>query len=139
MKNGKVLKSGFWVFVVFTFLFLTSCASQRTRATCAETEYRLNAMNYSPDQRIFLEEELRQCRALQKEQEKEDVLTNKVKDSIYEQFKASEQKETSADSLGQVLDNSTIDSVNVQPVENEVATDSLKQTELLNVERGFRE
>lgn len=69
-------------------LFLIGCASQRTRATCAETEYRLNSMSYSPDQRAFLEEELRQCRAEQAEQEKDDVITNKIKGSIYERFAA---------------------------------------------------
>ena len=77
------------------------CASQRTRATCAETEYRLNTMTYSPDQRAFLEEELRQCRELQAEQEKDDVLTNKLKGSIYERFNADSAKADSvkADSL----------------------------------------
>ena len=78
-----------WLFILFTSFLLLSCASKRTQVSCAEIEYRLNAMNYSSDQRYFLEQELKDCRHTQKEQEKDDVITNKIKGSIYEQFNAS--------------------------------------------------
>lgn len=82
------LKKIFVVAIIFIVSLMIGCASQRTRATCAETEYRLNSMSYSPDQRAFLEEELRQCRAEQAEQEKDDVITNKVVGSIRDRFAA---------------------------------------------------
>ena len=66
---------------------MVGCASQRTRATCAETEYRLNSMSYSPDQRAFLEEELRQCRAEQAEQEKDEEKKKERKKNAETSFK----------------------------------------------------
>ena len=42
--------------------FLVSCAGQRQGVVCDEIEYRYNSMAYSPDQRVFMEEELRACR-----------------------------------------------------------------------------
>ena len=43
-------------------LLLASCAGQRQGVVCDEIEYRYNSMSYSPDQRAFMEEELRACR-----------------------------------------------------------------------------
>lgn len=101
-------------------LLIFACASQRTRATCAETEYRLNSMSYSPDQRAFLEEELRQCRAEQAEQEKDDVITNKIKGSIRERF--------AADSIAKANEDSLVTEVPVEKAEedshSEIATNS---------------
>ena len=70
-------------------LFLISCASQRPKAVCSEIEYRLENLGHSPDQRAFVEEELRQCQEQQKEYAKSDVLTNKAKKSIYELYQES--------------------------------------------------
>lgn len=70
-------------------LLLISCASQRQKVVCSEIEYRLKNFGHSPDQRAFVEEELRQCQAQQEEYAKSDSLTNKAKKSIYEQFQES--------------------------------------------------
>src|SRR5574344_627306 len=67
-------------------LLLIGCASQRQKPVCAEIQYRLDQ---SPDQRAWLEDELRDCKAQQEEYAKSDTLTNKVKKSIYELYEES--------------------------------------------------
>lgn len=109
----------------FIPLILWACASQQTRVTCAEVEYRLNSMSYSPDQRAFLEEELRQCREKQREQEKDDVLTNKLKGSIYDRFRADSDQtsEKNADSLAK----ENLDSKQtIEPLEETASQSELK-------------
>ncbi|MDR1759962.1 MAG: hypothetical protein LBR60_05480 [Fibrobacter sp.] len=69
--------------------FLSGCASQRQKAVCSEIEIRLNTMDYSAEQRDFLEQELRSCKEQQQEYAKTDTLTNKVKKSIYELYQES--------------------------------------------------
>lgn len=60
---------------------LVSCAGQRQEVVCDEIEYRYNSMSYSPDQRVFMEEELRACR--EEEAKKKGSSGQK---SIYERY-----------------------------------------------------
>src|SRR5574344_694929 len=70
-------------------LLLIGCASQRQKPVCAEIQYRLDHLDQSPDQRAWLEDELRDCKAQQEEYAKSDTLTHKVKKSRYELYEAS--------------------------------------------------
>lgn len=121
-----------FLLLVLVSALVFGCASQRTRATCAETEYRLNSMSYSPDQRAFLEEELRQCRELQAEQEKDDVLTNKIKGSIYERFSADSAAADSAKGDSSVVEGNNAgveavsDSAKAVSAEDSPSDDSVK-------------
>ena len=63
--------------------FLVSCAGQRQGVVCDEIEYRYNSMAYSPDQRVFMEEELRACR---EEEAKKKQGSAEARRSIYERF-----------------------------------------------------
>ena len=63
--------------------FLVSCAGQRQGVVCDEIEYRYNSMSYSPDQRVFMEEELRACR---EEEAKKKQGSAEERRSIYERF-----------------------------------------------------
>lgn len=75
------------VLVVFSALMLFSCAGTRQGLVCEEIEYRLNTMTYSPDQRAYMEEELRVCR----EQEAEKKAAGAAqRQSIYDRFAASD-------------------------------------------------
>ena len=74
-----------------------SCAGTRQGLVCEEIEYRLNTMTYSPDQRAYMEEELRVCR----EQEAEKKAAGAAqRQSIYDRFAASDstQKKPASDS-----------------------------------------
>ena len=62
--------------------FLLSCAGQRQGLVCEEIEYRLNSMSYSPDQRYYMEEELRTCR----EEEAKKKGSSGKQQSIYERY-----------------------------------------------------
>lgn len=81
------------ILLITVLLFLVACASQRQKAVCSEIEYRLESLGHSADQRAFIEEELRQCKTQQKEYAESDVLTNKAKKGIYEQFEESKENE----------------------------------------------
>ena len=68
-------------------VLLQSCAGTRQGLVCEEIEYRLNTMTYSPDQRAYMEEELRVCR----EQEAEKKAAGAAqRQSIYDRFAASD-------------------------------------------------
>ena len=56
---NKIL--GFAVFFT-AMLLVAGCAGERQGIVCEEIEYRLNTMTYSPDQRAYMENELRTCR-----------------------------------------------------------------------------
>ena len=43
-------------------LCLYACAGERQGLVCSEIQYRLDTQTYSPDQRAYIEEELRVCR-----------------------------------------------------------------------------
>lgn len=77
------------IFFLCLVLLLIGCASQRQKPVCAEIQYRLDHLDQSPDQRAWLEDELRDCKAQQEEYAKSDTLTNKVKKSIYELYEES--------------------------------------------------
>lgn len=70
-------------------LFLVACAGQRQGVVCDEIEYRYNSMSYSPDQRVFMEEELRACR--EEEAKKKGSSGQK---SIYERYASQDSTKT---------------------------------------------
>ncbi len=66
-------------------LLILGCPSHRKNANCAEIRYRLDHMEYTPDQKEWIEEEWEQCKI------EADSLAaiDKVKYSgIYQQFSA---------------------------------------------------
>ena len=78
---------------------LVSCAGQRQGVVCDEIEYRYNSMSYSPDQRVFMEEELRACR---EEEAKKKQASAETRQSIYARFAAQDttkEVHTSADTV----------------------------------------
>ncbi len=83
---GKVKKVtavfGFGLLGLGVCLFV-SCAGQRQGLVCEEIEYRLNSMSYSPDQRYYMEEELRTCR---EEEAKKKGSSGQSQKSIYERY-----------------------------------------------------
>ncbi len=91
-------------------VLLWSCAGTRQGLVCEEIEYRLNTMTYSPDQRAYMEEELRVCR----EQEAEKKAAGAAqRQSIYDRFAASDstQKKSTGDSTN--TDGSASNSISV--------------------------
>lgn len=76
---------------------LISCAGERQGLVCDELEYRLNTMTYSPDQRAYMEEDLRVCREQETQKKNEGAATRQ---SIYERFASSDstQKKDATDS-----------------------------------------
>ena len=98
--------------LIFSSLCLSglyACAAQRKDAVCTEIRMRLNSMDYSASQRVFIQEELDSCesarRALDAEQQ------NQYK-SIYQQFAAD--SASSGPSQTTVLDSAT--ATEVSPV-----------------------
>ena len=77
----------FFVAAVGLQLALVGCAGERQGLVCDEMEYRLNTMTYSPDQRAYMEEELRVCREEESQKKGEDAATRQ---SIYDRFAASD-------------------------------------------------
>lgn len=88
MKNLLVL-----FLACLAVMLLESCAGERQGLVCEEIEYRLNTQTYSPDQRAYIEEELRVCR--EEEADKKAAGTAQ-RQSIYDRFAASDttQKKT---------------------------------------------
>jgi hypothetical protein len=64
-------------------LLFAGCASERQGLVCEEIEYRLSTLNYSPDQRAYLENELSTCR---EEESKKKGEAGQSKTSIYERY-----------------------------------------------------
>ena len=76
--------------LMFFFLLgvlLYGCAGERQELVCEEMEYRLNTMTYSPDQRAYMEEELRVCREEEAQKKGDD---SKARQSIYDRYAASD-------------------------------------------------
>ena len=73
---------GITAFLAAMFM-VSSCAGERQGLVCEEIEYRLNTLSYSPDQRAYMEEELRTCRS---EEEKKKSASTESKSSIYERY-----------------------------------------------------
>ena len=83
-------------------LLVAGCAGERQGIVCEEIEYRLNTMTYSPDQRAYMENELRTCR------EDEAKKKNEVQSpgSIYDRYANTESatpRDTSAEISVQTL------------------------------------
>ena len=94
---------GIWGFFVVMTLF-NGCAGQRQGLVCEEIEYRLNTLNYSPDQRAYLENELNTCRNEEAKKKSESGLST---GSIYERYANMDGAET-ADSSKNVIPVSTL-------------------------------
>ena len=76
------------LFLLLTpFYLLCSCAGERQGIVCEEIEYRLNTQTYSPDQRAYIEEELRVCREEEARKRGEDAT---ARQSIYDRYAASD-------------------------------------------------
>lgn len=63
-----------------------ACAGERQGLVCSEIQYRLDTQTYSPDQRAYIENELRECRAEEAKKRGEDTQTRQ---GIYERYAAS--------------------------------------------------
>lgn len=100
---------------------LVSCASQRQGLVCEEIEYRYNTMSYSPDQRAFMEDELRACR---EEEAKKKGASSQSQKSIYERYASQDTTKTvytAADSAAVVVPQDSTVSV---PSDSSTTTDS---------------
>jgi hypothetical protein len=60
---------------------------------CSEIQYRLDTQTYSPDQRAYIENELRECREEEAKKRGEDAQTRQ---GIYERYAASSQEGSAA-------------------------------------------
>ncbi len=94
---------GIFTVVAFSFLF-DGCAGERQGLVCEEIEYRLNTLTYSPDQRSYMEEELRTCRSEEAKKKQESGQSN---ESIYERYANMESKDP-VDSSKSVIPVSTL-------------------------------
>jgi len=79
---------------LLTMALLVGCAGERQGLVCEEIEYRLNTMTYSPDQRAYMENELRTCREDEAKKKNESGTSNA---SIYERY-ANTENASSGDS-----------------------------------------
>ena len=82
--------------LVAVSVLLVACAGERQGVVCSEIQYRLDTQTYSPDQRAYIENELRECREEEARKRGEDAQTRQ---GIYERYAASTQADSvSADS-----------------------------------------
>ena len=137
MKSGLVLFVGLILLCLGGVLFV-SCAGQRQGVVCDEIEYRYNSMGYSPDQRVFMEEELRACR---EEEAKKKQGSAEERRSIYERFASQDTTKkvyTASDSAVTVVPRDSTAAVPsdssatpepVAPSDSTVAVDSTAATE----------
>lgn len=88
-----ILNKFVW-FAAFVVLLFAGCASERQGLVCEEIEYRLSTLNYSPDQRAYLENELSTCR---EEESKKKGETGQPGKSIYERYANTDVKDTTKD------------------------------------------
>ena len=72
---------------------LAACAGERQGVVCSEIQYRLDTQTYSPDQRAYIENELRECRAEEAKKRGEDERTRQ---GIYERYAASTRADSSS-------------------------------------------
>jgi hypothetical protein len=68
-------------------LSLEACAGERQGLVCSEIQYRLDTQTYSPDQRAYIEEELRVCREEEAKKRGEDAA---ARQGIYERYAATQ-------------------------------------------------
>ena len=76
-------KCKLFVFAGLVVPFLVACAGERQGMVCSEIQYRLDTQTYSPDQRAYIEEELRVCREDEAKKRGEDAA---FRGSIYERY-----------------------------------------------------
>jgi len=84
MISTEAVVNKLFIEIACTFvlvLLVVGCAGQRQELVCEEIEYRLSTMNYSPDQRVYMENELNACRIEEAQKKKESD-----KGSIYERY-----------------------------------------------------
>ena len=99
-----MLKKKFFVYAAATLAVLAAlgsleaCAGDRQGLVCSEIQYRLDTQTYSPDQRAYIEEELRVCREEEAKKRGEDAA---VRQGIYERYAAT-QDTSKADSMKSV-------------------------------------
>lgn len=74
-------------------VLLAACAGERQGVVCSEIQYRLDTQTYSPDQRAYIENELRECRAEEAKKRGEDERTRQ---GIYERYAASTRADSSS-------------------------------------------
>lgn len=90
-----------YLFVFFAIplvsLFLFACAGERQGLVCSEIQYRLDTQTYSPDQRAYIENELRECR---EEEAKKRGADAQSRQSIYERYAASDTARADSASAG---------------------------------------
>lgn len=84
-----------FLFFLMAGLLLVACAGERQGLVCEEIEYRLNTQTYSPDQRAYIEEELRVCREDEAQKRGADAA---YRQSIYDRFAASDSTAAGGDS-----------------------------------------
>lgn len=87
-------KSLLFLFSACALLMFSACAGERQGLVCEEIEYRLNTQTYSPDQRAYIEEELRVCREEEAQKKSSDAATRQ---SIYDRYAASDTTAKSSD------------------------------------------
>ena len=86
MKTNAEVTVNKFVFAACVFgvvLLFSGCAGERQGLICEEIEYRLNSLSYSPDQRAYMENELRTCREDEAKQKNESGMGG---GSIYERY-----------------------------------------------------
>lgn len=81
-----------WLLLLTTFFLAFSCASHRKKANCSEIRYRLDHVQYTEDQREWIEEEWKLCESEYDSLKKVD---SKNYQGIYNQFQDSTEKSTS--------------------------------------------
>lgn len=81
--------------LMFIALCLYACAGERQGLVCSEIQYRLDTQTYSPDQRAYMENELRECR---EEEAKKRGADAQSRQGIYERYAATQADTASADS-----------------------------------------
>ena len=79
---------------------LVACAGDRQGVVCSEIQYRLDTQTYSPDQRAYIENELRECREEEAKKRGADAATRQ---GIYERYAASNQADTTAADTSEVI------------------------------------
>jgi hypothetical protein len=79
--------------LMFVALCLYACAGERQGLVCSEIQYRLDTQTYSPDQRAYMENELRECR---EEEAKKRGADAQSRQGIYERYAASTQADSAA-------------------------------------------
>jgi len=73
----------FWLVTLCFIGVCLSCASHRKQANCSEIRYRLDHLQYSPEQREWIEGEWTECKYEQDSLAKIDAVKFR---GIYEQF-----------------------------------------------------